>query len=387
MTGANLPMSDRQIEPRREYPLAPRTRSRSLPTQVSTSLLRPVAFYRSLALVSETRQWLWVGVMVLILVGLSAVQQESLRGSATGAAVPDFGSPPAGDFGGGPIGGDFGGMPGDFGGPPPGGPPSPGGAATGSGVTANWTTAILAAAGMVLGWAVLTVLLAEVSLFRGVAPRLGQNFQIAIWASLPLGFMAAVQLLYYGAGGEVGEPGVAGVVPMIPGYETFPTFVQALLLSLGGRTTLFWLWSLALIYFGARFALQGWRWSSMLVVVLWVIILVVAPVITGAVTPPAQDLPPLLDTLPFGPGMGPEGEMPGEGFPGGAFNPEATDEVFPPGDFSAEEPGVEAPPMDASTDVDSSDAGGVSEETDIEAETGTMESNTEAPVRPSAPRP
>src|SRR5262249_52987166 len=63
---------------------------------------------------------------------------------------------------------------------------------------------------------------------------------------------------------------------------------------------LFWLWSLILIYIAARNALRGKRWSSALVVVVWVILLVVVPVVTGAVKVPdvqSETLPELI-TIP-----------------------------------------------------------------------------------------
>jgi hypothetical protein len=85
-----------------------------------------------------------------------------------------------------------------------------------------------------------------------------------------------------------------------------PVFVKSAVLSLASRLTLFWLWRLVLIYSGARWVLAGKWWSSLLIVLVWAVVLVVAPVVTGhirapePVTPlsnpifPDSDLPPFL---------------------------------------------------------------------------------------------
>lgn len=295
MASVDLKMDDKQLQPRRarSYSLAMPVRQRGLWGQIWAALLQPGQFFQTLPRIDETRQWLWVGLLILALIGLSAVRQATPTADPNALQMPtDFSQPSPNPFG----GGDFG--------IPDGGIPT-GGAATS--VSSTWTTALLAASGIVLGWFIQTLLLCEVSLLKGFAPRLGRNFQIAIWASLPLGVMAVVQLLYYAAGGSVTGAGISGLVVDIPGYADLSPYVQAIILSFAGQLTLFWLWSLSLIYIGARHALHGRWWSSLLVVIAWAVIIVVVPVLTGAVKVPAQqnielesiDLPSeVLDGLP-----------------------------------------------------------------------------------------
>ncbi|MBI5667373.1 MAG: hypothetical protein HZC41_05135 [Chloroflexi bacterium] len=305
-------MGDKQIQTinNRDYALA-RSRPRSLVGQISLVLLEPGAFFRALPFAANSRQWVWAALLILALVGISAVRQEALLNGDTGAAPVDTGAFPGGNVSGGgggpvPIGPGVvavqpGGFPGGGGEAPP-IPPTDTSAAAPD-VSATWTTALLAASGVILGWAILAVLLCEVSLFNGVAPSLGHNVQIAIWTSVPFGLMAALQLLYYAAGGTVGEPGISGLLTQWEGYAALPTFTRSLLLSLTSRLTLFWLWSLVLIYIGGRMALQGKAWAVLIVVVVWVVIVVVVPVLTGAVAAPEEA--PLTDF---------SGEMPGEFF-------------------------------------------------------------------------
>lgn len=281
-------MNDRQLQIQ-EVPLSQRTRTRGLISQISAVLLQPVYFFRTMPTMGETRQWLWIAILILGILGMSAVRQQQAAPVDTsgGGDLGGLDMGMGGDFGGMP--GDFGGldmgMGGDFGGMPtiPGGG---GGTSTEPSVNDTLTTAIVTASGMVLGWLILTVLLSEVTLFKGQSPKLGQNFQIAIWASLPLALMAIAQLLYAAAGGVMGRAGISGLVLDWAGFAEQSEFVQLLLLSLTSVLTLFWLWQLMLIYYGARHALNGRRWTSVLVVVLWIAVSVVIPVATGAIKLP-----------------------------------------------------------------------------------------------------
>lgn len=303
----NIPTGNREIQRahrRNQEIIVQQARSRGLTGQLWAVLLQPGLFFRTLPTIDSTRQWLWVGLLVLALVGLSAVQAGSL-GQTTG---PDAGGIP-------PMQGDMGGAgPGfDFGGPPPGvvpgGPPTSG-AADGAGISSNWTTALIAASGMLVGWLIQALLLCEVTLFRGFAPRLGQNFQIAIWASVPLGLMAVIQMIYYAAGGVPGAPGLSGLAIEMPGFADFAPLAQALLIALASQITLFGVWSMILLYLGARQALRGHWLTSLVVIVAWVLLLVIAPVVAGTVEVPVADAPPSMgEEMP--PGMMPE-PMPGE---------------------------------------------------------------------------
>ena len=68
----------------------------------------------------------------------------------------------------------------------------------------TWAAALVAIARVVFGWILLAILLSEVSLFNGESPQLGLNWRVAVWASLPLGFMAGLQMLYRSGGGVIG---------------------------------------------------------------------------------------------------------------------------------------------------------------------------------------
>lgn len=330
MTESEKTESERRITVRPTMALANRNRPRGMWGQITTTLLRPGLFYKTLLPASETRQWLWAAILILVLVGVSTVRYSALRGASgtdTVVTPPDMG----GDFGG-EFGGDFGGgmMGGDFGGMPPGGMvETPGGtpAATSSTLTADLTTALLASSNIVLGWIVLTAMLVVVPMLRGRAPRVGQNLQIAIWSSLPFAVMAVLQLVYYASGGQIGEPGVQGLLKDIPGYGDLSSTTQALLISFTSRLTVFWLWSMLLVYFGARYALGGWRIVALLIVIAWGLIQIAAPVITEAITVPVTE-----EVLDDGGMMGGDfGEFPPDmGMDGGMDVP--TDEFSPEGE-------------------------------------------------------
>jgi hypothetical protein len=316
MATLEIPGESRQIERvrAREAQIIQQARSRGLVSQIWTVLLQPGVFFRTLPAIDNTRQWFWVALIILAFVGLSAVQHQSITSEASAPPAPPQ-MPPV-DGPGGPAGPGV-----DFGGPPPGvvpgGPPAGGADATGgaeSTISTNWTTALIAASGVLLGWVIQAVLLCEVTLFRGFAPRLGRNFQIAIWAGLPLGLLALIQFVYYAAGGTPGEPGLSGLVVDLPEFATLSPLVQALLISLASQITIFSIWSLLLLYSGARYALRGRWWSSMLVVVAWVALVTIVPVVLGTVEVPEaevtapMDLPPGFD-MPIPPEAGQE--MPG----------------------------------------------------------------------------
>lgn len=305
-------MTNRQIQPvrARDYALARQARPRGLVSQFWTVALQPGYFFRTLPAASDTRQWFWAAILILALVGFSAVRQDAvLNGSGSSPSTslpPDFGSGlPGTDLGGGVSSGFPGtseGIPSDFGG---GLPTDTGGAIGGTEDVSNTLiTALIAASYLLLGWFIVSFLLCEVSLFNGVRPQLGQNLQIAIWTTVPLAIMAGLQVIYYSAGGKVGSAGLVGLLSEWKDYETLPVFSKSLILSLATHLTLFWVWSLFLLYRGARGALNGKRWAVIIVVVAWAIVAVVAPVLTGAISaaPPAEQEAVITDgnSLPFG---------------------------------------------------------------------------------------
>ncbi|MDX1991385.1 MAG: YIP1 family protein [bacterium] len=322
-------MNQRDIQKPGETRLArsaPNRPQRGLLGSMSTVLLQPALFFRTLPPMSATRQWLWVALLVLALVGFNAVRRESLSASPAGEA-PII----APDVGGGILDPRQGGAPIDPGMSlevPPAGNPQEAGTGDEMDTATRWTTALIAASGVVLIWFGQTVLLSEVSLLNGTAPRLAHNFQIAIWASLPLGLLALLQLLYQAGGAVIGEPGLSGLVGELPFYADLPLFARSLLLSFASNLTLFWLWSLMLIYFGARFALHGRRWIALLVLISWVIVLTLVPVLTGNIKAEASPATEMTDGMFMPSEFGeppPEGEMPGLTFD--APVPESTEQA------------------------------------------------------------
>jgi hypothetical protein len=341
-------MADKQIQTvRRDYAITPRTRPRGLWGQSWTVVLQPGYFFRTMPAMADTRSWLWAAILVLALTGISAVRQEALLNAPDlGTITPDFGGAPpgtditgSGDIVSGGGGGGFEagpGIPSDVGVPP----------TTPSGdtpdVTSTWTTALLTASGIILGWLVLAVLLSEVSLFNGHAPALGQNLQIAIWASIPLALMAALQLVFYAAGGKVGGSGVSGLLTDWEAYQSMSPFMRSLILSFTSRLTLFWLWSLILIYVGARMTLQGKWYASVIVVVAWAVVLVVAPVVAGTIkAPEVTEETALPGDLQTDFSISPDGEMPSDltdpfGQPLQEGSIEVTPDVNPDGESTLE---------------------------------------------------
>ena len=196
-------------------------------------------------------------------------------------------------------------------------------------------------------------------------PQWSHNVQLAIWASVPLGLMAALQLVYFFAGGTAGEPGMAGLLSEWDAYADLPASQQALALSFASRLTLFSLWTVALVYIGGRQTLRG-PWLALTLATLALVALVVAiPVVAGTITAPDDEAAPGQPGEMIGPDM-----MPGELGPG----------EFPPGAESGEmAPGGEAPGMDALPDE------GMPGNVPPGAESGEMAPGGEAPGMDAPP--
>jgi len=243
-------------------------RRRNVWQQIGAVLLSPAAFFRTLPPLGETRQWLWAALIILLLVGVSAVQQQGGGPVVTesGPVTMEPGQLPA-----------EGGLPSAFGGSGAGGDVS-----GGSAVSARWTAALIAASGLIVAWLLQALFLGEASLLAGSAPSFSQNLHIVIWAGAPLGLMAALQIVYMLAGGAIGQPGLSGLVAALPGYAGLPALLRAVLEALAARLTLFWLWGLALTYLGLRHALGTPRWAAALTVSLWAALVVLAPVVADA---------------------------------------------------------------------------------------------------------
>lgn len=245
---------------------------RGLIAQISTALFQPVAFFETLAPMRQTRQWLWVGFIILALVGLSAVQQKASVQTTTPTEVTAPIAPVGDPFS---SGGDFGTS------PPIDTTPNPISDLTQT--TNNWTIALIEATRLIVMWFGLSIMLMVVPMFKGRPPQMGENIQVAIYASLPLGIMATLQLIFMAAGGRIGAAGLSGLVDELPIYQTADPFLQSIMLSAASQTTIFMMWSLLMIYFGGRFLLRGDRIMVILVIVAWVIVLVIMPVATGAI--------------------------------------------------------------------------------------------------------
>src|ERR1043165_8532284 len=95
-------MSNRQIQPvrPRDYQLARQVRPRSLWGQIWTITLQPGYFFRTLPPANDTRQWFWAAMLILALVGFSAIRQNAVQNPATDISSPpiDFSSPPGTDL-------------------------------------------------------------------------------------------------------------------------------------------------------------------------------------------------------------------------------------------------------------------------------------------------
>jgi hypothetical protein len=61
------------------------------------------------------------------------------------------------------------------------------------------------------------------------------------------------------------------MVAELPDYLAWPLLAREALLAFASQLTIFWLWSMALLYQAARHSLGGARWMALLVVALWMV--------------------------------------------------------------------------------------------------------------------
>lgn len=260
-----------------------RAPSRGVVGHIFAVLLQPVAFFRRMP---TTRQWLLVAFIVLALVAAAEVRRpQAGTADTSGGGIPgDFGVPPGGfDPSASALDPSLGGGFSPEASIPPGA--NLGGASGAPDISQTTVTALLAAGSILLAWAIQSLILAEVSLLNGEAPKLARNMQIAVWASVPLGVMALTQLVFYALGGTGGQAGITALLARWDAYAALPTFSQSFLHSLTQQVTLFWLWSALLVYTGARQALRGRAWAAALAVIIWIVLAALLPVLTGAVQP------------------------------------------------------------------------------------------------------
>lgn len=195
----------------------------------------------------------------------------------------------------------------------------------------QWTMILLTLAQVLAMWFGAAVVLMLVSLFQGKRPRFGHNLQLAIWASVPLGVMALLQIIYVASGGVINSRGIARVIVNMEAYPSWSPMVQQFMLSLAMHAHLFAVWHLALLYIGARQHLGGRRVIIALVLVVWVLIAVIVPITLGLVQPPADPVPVDMggDFPPGGEPFLPDGggePMP----PDGNFAPALEEEIILP---------------------------------------------------------
>lgn len=220
-------------------------------------LFSPRQFFQQL---DHARHGFIIALLILALLAYGAVQE------ASPASTPvDSGGIPPMDGGIPPM--DGGGIPIDMGGGAPVSTADP---------SQAWMTGLTAAGQQVIYWLVLTIVLSEVSLFNGKAPDFKRNTQIAIWATVPLALMAGVRILFIMGGGTLGEAGFAGFLDEWEAYAGMNPLLQSSIYALATQISLFWFWSLTLIYIGAREALKGKRLAIVIVLAMWIAMLILA---------------------------------------------------------------------------------------------------------------
>jgi hypothetical protein len=219
-------------------------------------LFSPRQFFQQL---DHARHGFIIALLILALLAYGAVQEAS----PASAPIDSGGIPPM-DGGIPPM--DGGGIPMDMGGAP----------VSTADPSQAWMTGLTAAGQQVIYWLVLTIVLSEVSLFNGKAPDFKRNSQIAIWATVPLALMAGVRILFIMGGGTLGEAGFSGFLDEWESYAGMNPLLQSAIYALATQISLFWFWSLALIYIGAREALKGKRLAIVIVLAMWIAMLVLA---------------------------------------------------------------------------------------------------------------
>ena len=245
--------------------------SGGLITQVTQVLLRPVAFFKSM---SNRNAWLPIAALILAIYGYTAttqIQSTSLQTTAdsavqiTGNATSESegfdlsllaaSATPAESI------------------------TSATGSADTTAATSDETlmNALLAATGVLIVWFCQAVMLTLISMLSGYFPRMAKSFQIAIWASLPLAIMLILRNIHYASGGAGGSLGLSLLLESWGDYAALPVYGQRTIAVFLSNLTLFWLWNLMLLYFGARYALGGRRFVIVFVLAVWIALSTILP--------------------------------------------------------------------------------------------------------------
>lgn len=273
-------------ERRESYGIARPQRRLGLMSSITSALFHPWQFFGSL---SRSANIALIATLILVLSGVAAVRVQPSASAPPDSMpepvpmMPDVLPNPGGGLGG-QMGGslDFSGIPGDLGGMPPGEMPGSGQPESAADVTQTTITALTAAVGVLLGWFALAGILLIVPMLRGRAPQFSTGLQIAIWATLPLAIMVLVQFVYQALGGTIGaQMGVTVLLNRWDGFAALPSASQALLTSLASQITIFSVWSVIMVYAGARTALRGSRAAALIAIILWITVAAIAPSVPG----------------------------------------------------------------------------------------------------------
>lgn len=135
----------------------------------------------------------------------------------------------------------------------------------------NWMIGLSTVGKQAIYWLVLAVVLCEISLFKGRAPKFGRNVQIAIWSSIPFAAMAALQILFVMGGGTIKEAGFTGFLDEWLPYQSIEPKMQSAVYALAAQFNFFTLWNFVLLYHGGRETLRGNRLVVFLVLASWLL--------------------------------------------------------------------------------------------------------------------
>jgi hypothetical protein len=252
--------------------------------QAAASLTQPKTFFRRMP---QSRQWLLMAGLVLVIFGFAASNQA--QSDTTSSDTPQT------------QGFDLTLLQGDTAAQTTNistqatATPATDTVDTSEAADANTTlmSALLAACNVLAMWAGQVILLCVIPMLSGHPPRIGRSLQIAVWASLPLALMLALRQIYFAAGGTGGALGLSLLLEQWDGYAPLPSGAQRLLAAFMSNISVFWLWSLVLLYCGARYTLRGKYWSATLLIVIWV---VAVPAVTALVGEPVTTVSPRTTT-------------------------------------------------------------------------------------------
>jgi hypothetical protein len=130
-------------------------------------------------------------------------------------------------------------------------------------------------------WLGQAVLLSLVPMLRGFKPQFSRALQIAVWATIPLAIMLILRQIFFAAGGTGGMTGLSLLLTRWSGYASLPTLAQRVLATFMSNLSIFWVWGLLLLYFGAHEALRGRRWTAIVVIVMWIAVSTVVPALVA----------------------------------------------------------------------------------------------------------